>query len=79
MDHQDLINICIFEQSEGLLFSDKQVTEGSGELGPITNSAWSIFWIIRITCLEDSAHPSGELGLRPSEFGLPQFYHKITY
>ena len=27
MDHQDLINICIFEQSEGLLFSDKQVTD----------------------------------------------------
>ena len=22
MDHQDLINICVFEQSKGLLFSD---------------------------------------------------------
>ena len=52
---------------------------GSGELGPITNSAWSIFWRIRIACLEDSAHPSGELGLPPSELGLPKIYYKITY
>ena len=53
----------------------------SGELGPIRNSAWSIFWRIRIACLEDSVHPSGELGLSPSELGLlvPQFYYKITY
>ena len=51
---------------------------GSGELGLITNSAWSIFWRTRITCLEDSAHPSEELGLPPSELG-PQFYYKVTY
>ena len=53
-----------------------KIEEWVGELGPITNSAWYIFWRIRIACLEDSAHPSGELGLPPSELGLPQIYYK---
>ena len=45
---------------------------GSGKLGLIKNSAWSIFWRIRNACycFEDSAHPSGELGLSSSELGL---------
>ena len=46
-----------------------------GELGPITNSAWSIFRRIRITCLEDLAQPSGELDLSTSELGLSHFYY----